>query len=114
MQRRVDQADRDRLALHRLEDAVEVLSLERQQTVQGGAPVQGGLGKDHPLHDRQSVLAKEHVLGPTQPDPPGAECVGRFGLVGQVGIRPDAELTSLVRPGEELRETLIDIGPFGR
>ena len=42
VQRRVEQADRDREPGHRLEDALEVLLLERQQLGQSGRGVTRG------------------------------------------------------------------------
>ena len=64
VQRRVDRADGDGTAPHRLEHAVEVLTLQGQELVQGFPPIGFGVGEDHPLDDWDSAFAKEHVLGP--------------------------------------------------
>src|SRR4029453_15865748 len=50
VQRRVEQPDRDRPALHCREQPLEVLLLKRQQLVQGGPPARLVLRPDHPLH----------------------------------------------------------------
>jgi hypothetical protein len=68
MQRRVDQADDDRVAVHGLEQAGEVGALVGQQLIQGLGALFGGLSQDHALHDRQALLLEEHVLGAAQAD----------------------------------------------
>ena len=108
VQRRVDGADGDRLAVHRLEDAVEILALQRQQLVERRAAIGLVVGEDHPLHDRDAALAEEHVLGAAQADAAGAEGVRELRLVGQVGVGADAEPAELVGPGEQLIEPLED------
>ena len=72
VQRRVEQAHRDRQAVHRLEDAVEVGFLLRAQLLERGVFVGVVVGEDHALHDREPV-AEEHVLGAAQADALGAE-----------------------------------------
>ena len=59
-------------------------------------------GEDHPPHDRQPVLAEEHVLGPAQPDALGAELAGVLGVGTVVGVGPHRELAlaDLVGPVE--------------
>ena len=46
VQRRVDQPDRHRQPVHRLEDLDEVAALQRFERVQGGLPLLVGLGQD--------------------------------------------------------------------
>ena len=108
VQRRIDGADRDRLAFHRLEHAVEVLALQRQQLVERGAAILLVLREDHALDDRDAALAEEHVLGAAEADAARAEGVGELGLIGQVGVRPHAEAPELVGPGEQLMKPLVD------
>ena len=88
MQRRVDQPDRDRQAVHRLEDLDEVLALQRQQ--RGERRLLAGLvlGQDQVL-DQLAALAEEHVLGAAQADALGAEPAGAGGVLGGVGVGPD-------------------------
>ena len=76
VQRRVEQPDRDRQPLHRLKNALEVVLLQRQQLVERDLALLAGRGHDHLLHDRQPVLAEEHVLGAAQADALGAELAG--------------------------------------
>ena len=95
-------------AVHRLEHAVEVVALQRQQLVERLAAVRFGLGQDHLLHDRDAAFAEEHVLGAAQPDAARAERVGELRLVGQVGVRAHAEAAELVRPAEQLTEAFVD------
>ena len=95
VQRRVDGADRHRRAVHRLEDAVEVLALQRQELVERRATIRLVVRQDHPLHDRDAPLAEEHVLGAAQPDAAGAERVRELGLIRQVSVGADAERRTL-------------------
>ena len=73
VQRRVEQPDRDRQSRHLLEQALEVVLLERQQLVERGAAVLLGLGHDHRPHLRLAVRRHEHVLGAAEADALGAE-----------------------------------------
>ena len=86
VQRRVEQAHRDRQPAHRREDADEVAPLQRQQHVVGGLLLVGGLGEDHLAHGEHAFLAEEHVLGAAQPDALGAALAGVRRLVGGVGV----------------------------
>ena len=90
VQRRIDGPDGDRLAVHRLEDAVEVVALHRQQLVQRLPAVGLVVGEDHFLDDRDASLAEEHVLGAAQPDAAGAEGIGELGLIRQIRVGADA------------------------
>ena len=109
VQRRIDRADRDRRSLHRLEHAVEVAPLQRQQLQHRLLPIGRVVREDHALHDRQPVFAEEHVLGTAQADAARAERVGELGLIRQVRVRADAEAAHLVGPLEHLAEALVDV-----
>ncbi len=106
MQRRIDGADRDRLALHLLEHAVEVAALQRQQLVERGAAILLVVGQDHALDDGDAPFAEEHVLGAAEADAARAERVGELRLIGQVGIGAHAHAAELVGPRKQLVEAL--------
>ena len=110
VERRIDRADGHRRSPHRLEDAVEVLALQRQQLVERLAAIALVVGEDHPLHDRDASFAEEHVLGTAQPDAPRAERVGDLRLIRQVGVGADAEPAQLVGPRQQALEPLVDVG----
>ena len=95
VQGRVEQPDGHRQAVHRGEDPDEVLALERQQRRQRGLPARVVVGDDQPF-DEPSPLAEEHVLGPAQADPGGAETTGPGRVVGGVGVGPHAEAAPFV------------------
>ncbi len=80
MQRRVEQPDRHRAAVHRLEQAVEIALLQRQQLVERRTArlVVVDL-HDHPAHLRLPVGGHEHVLGAAEADALGAEAPARAG-----------------------------------
>src|SRR5206468_1202746 len=69
VQRGVQQADGDRVALHGAVESDEIALLQRQQLGQLALTVLTGLGQDHLLHNRDAVLGKEHVLGPAYTAP---------------------------------------------
>jgi DNA-binding MarR family transcriptional regulator len=73
VQRRVEEADRRRIALQRAEDAGEVLALIRQQLGQRAFPLLERLGEDHLAHRVDAVALEEHVLGAAEADADGAE-----------------------------------------
>ncbi len=109
MQRPVEQADRHRQARHRLEDPFEVGLLDRQQPVERRAPAVLVGGQDHLPHQTEPVGVREHVLGPAEPDPLGAElaCLGR--VLGVVGVRPHAQAPHPVGPLQHRGEVVVDL-----
>ncbi len=108
VQRRVDQADRDRPAAHRLEDAHEVLALHREQLVERRLADRLVVGKDHVAHERHAVGAEEHVLSAAEADALRAECDRLSGMLGRVGVGADAQLAELVGPRHERAEVAGD------
>ncbi len=63
VQRRVEQAHGDGQAVHRLQDLGEVGPLGPAQLVERGGLLRVSRGEDHAPHDRQPLVAEEHVLG---------------------------------------------------
>ncbi len=113
VQRRVEQADRHRQPVHRLEDLGEVVLLDLAQLVERlGLLLRGG-GEDHPPDHRQPIRGEEHVLGAAQPDALGAEAAGVVGVLAGVGVGAHAELALAHRVGpfQDRRELG---GRFGR
>ena len=104
VQRRIEQADGDRAAVHDLEQLDEVGALHRQQLVERGAARLLVVGEDHLAHRLDAALVEEHVLGAAQPDALGAEAHGGLGVGRRVGIGAHAELAHLVGPGDERGE----------
>ena len=104
VQRRVEQAHGDRLPVHRLEDADEVVALEAASSCSAACSSLIVLGEDEPLHQRQAV-AEEHVLGTAQADALGAEVAGHLRVVREVGVGAHAEGPELVGPGEDRSRT---------
>ena len=110
VQRGVEQADRDREAGHRLEEALEVGLLEREQLVERRAPARLVGGHDHPLHLRLAVGRHEHVLGPAQADALGAEPARALRVLRGVGVGPHPQRAQLVGPAQHRLEALVDLG----
>ena len=103
MQRRVEQPHRDGQAVHGVEDVEEVGLLGGPQPLEGGRLLVGRVGEDHRPHDRQAVLAEEHVLGAAEADALGAEVAGDLGVLAGVGVGPHRELAlpDAVGPAED-------------
>ena len=101
VQRRVEQADGDGQAVHRLEDALEVGALELLELVERGLLLGGVVGEDEPLHERQPV-AEEHVLGAAQADALGAELARHLARrAGRSALVRTREAAELVGPPED-------------
>ena len=73
VERRVEQADRHRQAMHDREELREVRSLHRQESIKGLATARFILGKDHLAHHLDAVALEEHMFGPAQTDSLRAE-----------------------------------------
>ena len=114
VERRVEQADGDRQAVHRLEDADEVLLLIGLQRGEGLLPPFLVVGQDHLPHVDDPLALEEHVLGAAQADPLGAELAGLDGVGGRVGVGADLEGPGLVRPRHQLGEVARDRRVDGR
>ena len=114
VQRGIEQPDRHRQAVHRLEDPDEVLALERLELRQRGLAPGLVVGQDHLPHGDDPLLAEEHVLGPAQPDPLGAELAGLGRVLGGVGVGADLERADLVGPFHQGGEVARDRRGDGR
>jgi hypothetical protein len=90
VQRRIDQPDRGRQAVHGVQDLHEVAALQRLQGVQRVLPPVLRVGQDQVL-DQLAALAQEHVLGADQADAAGAEPAGAFAVRAGVRVGVDAE-----------------------
>src|SRR5205807_4956846 len=104
MQRRIDEPDDHGKAMHRSEDAAEIVALEWQQQCQLAAPLLAVGGEDHALHDGQAVLLHEHVLGATQPDTLCAEPTRTLRVMRVVAVGPHFQAPKRVGPAEKLLE----------
>ena len=87
VQRRVDQPDRDRQPVHRLEDASRVVPLHRQQSRPAPSPAPRATRPGSGLSTSSLAVAEEHVLGAAQPDALGPEPPGPRRVTG--GVRFD-------------------------
>ena len=108
VERRIEQPHGDGQPVHRFEDLLEVGLLHDAQLLERGHFFLRRVGEDHAAHDRQPVLAEEHVLGPAEADAFGAELTGVGGVGSVVRVGPDLELAlpDLIRPREDRLELL--------
>ena len=108
VERRVEEADGDRLALHRLVERLKVALLVRHDLGEGLLAVLGVLGDDHLTHRLDALALEEHVLGAAQADALCAEGEALLGVTRGVGVGPDLELAVFVGPGHEVAEVAPD------
>ena len=107
VQRRVEQANRDRTAAHCLEDSFKIRTLERQQILKC-APAAALIARDdHLAHEMDPIALEEHVLGATQPDAFRAETARDARIIRGVGVGAHVQRPSFIRPAEQLGERLI-------
>ena len=81
VQRRIEQADGDRQAVHGFQGRLDVALDEREELGQRFAALLGGLAEDHLAQQEErliAALAVEHVLGAEQADAFGAEGAGAW------------------------------------
>ena len=124
VQRRVDEADDHGQAVHGLEDALEVALLEDLQLGHRGVELADGMAvvgverlagsqprlgprgdvgdEDGAAHDLQPLALAEHVLGAAEADALGAVGARQGGLLGLVGVGPDAHAPDVVGPVQDL------------
>ena len=109
MQRRVEQADRDREPRHGLEDAFEVGLLVRKELLERSATLLLAAGHDHLAHDGQPVVGHEHVLGAAETDALRAELAGLGGVLRGIRVGADLQAPHRVGPAENRLEVLVDL-----
>ncbi len=114
MERRVEEANRRRVALQRAEYAGEVLTLVRQQLGQRGLPLLDRLGEDHLAHRVDAVALEEHVLGAGEADADRAERHRVLRLLRRVGVGADDHAGRVRAPLHQLLEVLELLGLLGR
>ena len=114
VQRRIEEADRRRVALERAEDAGEVLALVREQLGQRRLPLLQCLGEDHLAHRVDAVSLEEHVLGAGQADADRAERHRVLRLFRRVRVGADAHTGRIGAPLHQLLEVAELLRLLGR
>ena len=87
MQRRIQCSDSDREAIHRPEDAYEVVALHGQELLQRGTATLLIISKNHRPHVRNFFLSEEHMLGPAQANALCTERARLDRIAWDVGVR---------------------------
>src|ERR1019366_5384449 len=110
MQRRIDQANNDGIAFaslgidHRFKDTLEVATLEGKQLIESHLTVFFRLGKDHLLHNGQTLLLHEHVLGTAKTNTLRAKGDGTLRIARIVRIGPNTQAAELIGPAQQFFE----------
>ncbi len=110
VQRRIEQADRDRQARHDLEQFGEVLALHRQQLGERRAAAFLGVGEDHLAHRDDALALEEHVFGPAKPDAFGAEAARGARVQRRLGVGAHLHAPDAVGPYHQRREIAGEFG----
>ena len=97
VKRRIEEADGDRIAAERLEQAFEVRLLHGLDLGKRRLSLLNGIGADHFTECADSRRLKEHVLGTAKTNALRAERSCLLCILGRIGIRSDAERLVLVR-----------------
>ncbi len=108
MQRRIEEADGDRFALHRLVQALEVALLIGQDLGQRLLAVLDIVRNDHLAHRFDAGLFKKHVLGAAQANALSAELAALLRIARGVRIGEHLQLALLIRPAHEAAEVAGD------
>ncbi len=103
VQRWVQQPDGDGQAVHRREQATEVLALDRVEAIEGDGLLLAVRGQDGGTNDGKTI-AEELVLGAAQADALGTVGPRDRGVLTGVGVGPDGEAAQVVGPGQQPRE----------
>ena len=98
VERRIQEADGYRIALHGLVNAFEVALLHRLQLGQSSLALLNGVGADHLADGVDTVIVEEHVLGTAQADALSAELARLLGVAGSIGIGAYLQLAGTCQP----------------
>jgi hypothetical protein len=90
VERRVKQTDGDRKAIHRVQNATEILSLKRQEIIQCGLPRLCALGENDAL-DEDPAVAEEHMLRATQTNASAPEPTCSGSILRSIRISANGE-----------------------
>ena len=106
VQRRIEQPDGDREALHRAEDRLEIASAasEAAWPARAARPARV-LRDDHLPHRGQPIAVEEHVLGPAEADALRAEIAAAVRVGRGVGVDAHAELPDSIGPLHQSRRS---------
>ena len=104
VQRRIEQSDGHRQAIHFAEQAFEIRPLKREQRVQMLAALGFGIRENHLLNVRQPVLGKEHVLGSAKSDAFRAELSCNLRVARNVGVGTDPKPADFIGHRHEFGE----------
>jgi hypothetical protein len=88
MQGRINQADDNRITVHRFEETVEVLALVGEKLVESCRAAFATVRKNHALDDRQAFGLEEHVLGAAQTNAHSTIRAGTLCILRVICIRP--------------------------
>ena len=114
VQRRVEQADGDGIAVHHLEERFEVAALHRQQLGERHAAAGFVIGENHLAHGLDTGIFEKHVFRAAETDTLRTERECRPGVAGGVGVGAYPHYRILLGQVEEFGEIVVEFGGLGR
>ena len=114
VKRRIEEADRDGLAVERLEELLEVVLLIGENLRERETALFDRVGADHFAERRDAALREEHVFRTAKPDTLGAELARLLRVTRRIGVGADFEFAELVGPHHDAAEFADDGRVYGR
>ena len=108
MERRIEEADRDRIALERFVKLLEVVLLVRKNLRERDAALLERVGADHLAESGDAARLEEHVLGTAKPDSLGSEFARLLRVARSVGVGAHLKPAELVGPVHDAAELAGD------
>ena len=109
VQRRIEQADRDREALHRAEDRLEVRALHRKQTGERTLAPGPSCATIISRIAVRSIAVEEHVFGPAEADALRAEITAAVRVGRGIGVDAHAKLPNSIGPLHQSQEVAAQL-----
>ena len=106
----IQQTDDHGITLHRLEQALEVATLHRQQLRQRHTTTSLIIGQNHLTHSLDTVALEEHMLRTAQSDTLGTESKCLLGIARGVGIGAHLHRGVLTGEFHQLTEIAAKVG----
>ena len=112
VERRIQQTNGHRFAVHGGKDPFEIGSLMRQQFQDRSVTIFVCFSQNESANIGDTITLEEHVLGSAKSDSFSTERQGGFGVFGGIGVGANVDLTILVGPARYGLVHLVDPVPL--
>ena len=104
VERWVKESDVHRHSIHALQDAIEVVFLQRKKLGKGNLATSLVVGENHLAHGLNLVVVEEHVLRTAQPNADGAKFLCDLSIMWGVSVSANHHAGVLIAKLHEFRE----------